>query len=190
MKRSTAVAVAALLAVPALLAPSAAAAGLPATGTSCADVADGSDELELGDGEPGVPEERQAVRQREARAAPDRCDRAAVPLHRRGRVDRRGDAAPELGLPGQVRVNPVARPVAVAAERGESVIDLDGMVALTGLVPAADLVALFEEAEELARQGELLIGPADDDVARLRRWFVEELTAQLLEGRPPEPFPG
>lgn len=79
--------------------------------------------------------------------------------------------------------------VALAAEQGASVIDLDGTAAITGLVPAADLVALFEQAEELARQGELLIGPADAAVARLRRWFVEELTAQLLDGRPPEPFP-
>lgn len=42
MKRSTTVAVVALLAGPALLAPSAAAAAVPAAATSCADVTDGS----------------------------------------------------------------------------------------------------------------------------------------------------
>ncbi len=78
--------------------------------------------------------------------------------------------------------------VALAAERGEVTIDLDGTASVSGLVPAADRVGLFEQAEELARQGELLIGPADEDVARLRRWFVEELTAQLLEHRPPQAF--
>ena len=78
--------------------------------------------------------------------------------------------------------------VAAAAERRETTIDLDGSVSLAGLVPAADLVGLFEQAEELARHGELLIGPAPDDVARLRRWFVSELTSQLLDNKPPEPF--
>ena len=78
--------------------------------------------------------------------------------------------------------------VAAAAERGETTIDLDGSVSIAGLVPAADLVGLFEQAEELARHGELLIGPAPDDVARLRRWFVSELASQLLDNTPPEPF--
>jgi hypothetical protein len=78
--------------------------------------------------------------------------------------------------------------VSAAAERGEAVIDLRGAVPVTGIAPSADLVGLFEQAEELARSGELLIGPADEDVARLRRWFVDELTAQLLEGHDPRPF--
>ena len=78
--------------------------------------------------------------------------------------------------------------VAATAERGETTIDLDGSVSLAELVPAADLVSLFEQAEALARHGELLIGPAPDDVARLRRWFVSELSSQLLDNNPPEPF--
>ena len=75
-----------------------------------------------------------------------------------------------------------------AAARGETTIDLTGRASPAGLVPSADLVALFEQAEELARAGELLIGAPDDDVARLRRWFVEEMTAQLLEERPARKF--
>ncbi|HUP87389.1 MAG TPA: ATP-binding protein [Acidimicrobiales bacterium] len=75
-----------------------------------------------------------------------------------------------------------------AAERGLTSVDLQGRMTVTSIVPAADLVALFEQAEELARAGELLIGPAEDDVARLRRWFVAEVTGQLLEGRSPQPF--
>jgi anti-sigma regulatory factor (Ser/Thr protein kinase) len=75
-----------------------------------------------------------------------------------------------------------------AAERGETTIDLTGAASLASLVPSADLVGLFEQAEELARSGELLIGAADEDVARLRRWFVEELSAQLLGERPARPF--
>jgi hypothetical protein len=75
-----------------------------------------------------------------------------------------------------------------AAERGETTIDLTGSASVASLVPSADLVGLFEQAEELARSGELLIGPPDEDVARLRRWFVEEMTAQLLGERPARPY--
>lgn len=78
--------------------------------------------------------------------------------------------------------------VAAAAERGETRIDLTGSLSPSAIVSSADLVSLFEQAEELAGQGELLIGPADADVARLRRWFVEELEAQLSDNRPPQPF--
>ena len=80
--------------------------------------------------------------------------------------------------------------VARAAERGETTIDLEGRSSAVVVGPAADLVSLFEQAEELARTGELLITPAEDDVRRLRRWFVDELTRQLLDGRPPGRYPG
>jgi anti-sigma regulatory factor (Ser/Thr protein kinase) len=78
--------------------------------------------------------------------------------------------------------------VMAAAERGESTIDLQRISEPGGVVPAADFVALFERAEELAGRGELLIGPADEGVYRLRRWFVSEMSRQLLEGQPPRPF--
>ena len=78
--------------------------------------------------------------------------------------------------------------VAAAAERGETAIDLEGTASISGLVPAADLVGLFEQAEELSARGELLIGPPPPDVAHLRRWFVEELSSQLLDNRAPRPY--
>ena len=78
--------------------------------------------------------------------------------------------------------------VASAAESGATAIDLDGSASVRQLVPAADLVGLFEQAEALAARGELLIGPAPAEVAQLRRWFVDELHAQLLDNRAPEPF--
>lgn len=80
--------------------------------------------------------------------------------------------------------------VAAAAERGETTIDLVGSASMAALAPSADRVQLFEEAEDLARRGELLIGPADADVARLRRWFVEELSSQLSDNTAPQAFSG
>ena len=82
-----------------------------------ANLRDRSHQLELGDRQPGVAEQRQPVRQGERRSGSDRRDRGAVPLHRRGRVDLRGDPTPQLRLPRQVRVDVAAGPVAVPARR-------------------------------------------------------------------------
>lgn len=78
--------------------------------------------------------------------------------------------------------------VAEAARRGEAVVDLAGDVEIAALAPAAELVALFEDAERLSDRGELLVGAADPDVRRLRRWFVSEMSRQLLQGEPAERF--
>jgi anti-sigma regulatory factor (Ser/Thr protein kinase) len=80
------------------------------------------------------------------------------------------------------------REVLAAQERGETHVDLVGMWDVAAVVPSADFVGLFERAEELAADGELLIRPADAEVYALRRWFVREMSRQLLEEEPPEPF--
>jgi anti-sigma regulatory factor (Ser/Thr protein kinase) len=80
------------------------------------------------------------------------------------------------------------REVLAALERGERELDLTGLWDAAAVVPSFDFVALFERAEELAADGELLIRPADAEVHALRRWFVEEMSRQLLDGLPPEPF--
>jgi anti-sigma regulatory factor (Ser/Thr protein kinase) len=80
------------------------------------------------------------------------------------------------------------REVLAAMDRGVDRVDLVGLWDLAAVVPSADFVGLFERAEELAERGELLIRPADAEVYALRRWFVREMSRQLLEGEPPEPF--
>jgi anti-sigma regulatory factor (Ser/Thr protein kinase) len=80
------------------------------------------------------------------------------------------------------------REVGVAAASGDDVIDLSGRYSPSVVVPAADYVDLFERAEELAGRDEMLIAPADPVVAKLRRWFIAEMSGQLLEKRPPQPF--
>ncbi len=80
------------------------------------------------------------------------------------------------------------REVLQAAAKGRTSIDLEGLSDPSALVPSAEFVALFERAEELAARGELLVGPAPEGVGRLRRWFVAEMSRQLVEGRPPAPF--
>jgi anti-sigma regulatory factor (Ser/Thr protein kinase) len=78
--------------------------------------------------------------------------------------------------------------VLAASRRGEDTVDLVGLWDAASVVPAADYVALFERAEELAERGELLIRPADPKVHRLRRWFVEEMSRQLLDREEARPF--
>ncbi|MEA3078135.1 MAG: hypothetical protein QOF60_3043 [Actinomycetota bacterium] len=80
------------------------------------------------------------------------------------------------------------REVGVAAVAGEVVIDLAGRYSPSVVGPAADYVDLFERAEDLAGRDEMLIAPADPVVAKLRRWFIAEMSGQLLEKRPPQPF--
>jgi anti-sigma regulatory factor (Ser/Thr protein kinase) len=75
-----------------------------------------------------------------------------------------------------------------ALARGDEIVDFHRLTDPSGLAPAAEFVDLFESAEELAARGELLVAPPDDTVRRLRRWFVAEMSRQLLEELPPEPF--
>ncbi len=80
------------------------------------------------------------------------------------------------------------REVMAAAERGVELVDLTGWSDPATIVPSADFVGLFEQAEDLAARGELLIGAAPAPVRHLRRWFVAEMSRQLLEGEPPARF--
>jgi anti-sigma regulatory factor (Ser/Thr protein kinase) len=74
-----------------------------------------------------------------------------------------------------------------AAEAGRTSIDLTGTGSASGLGPAQEFIGLLEDVERLATEGELLVSPPTPEVARLRRWFVEQMRAQV-EGRPATAF--
>jgi hypothetical protein len=75
--------------------------------------------------------------------------------------------------------------VARAQARGAETVDIDAMVP-PAVVPAArGYVDLLEEADEFCRSGELLVPPPSERVRSLRRWFVEQMATQLLDGAPP-----
>ncbi|HEX8862585.1 MAG TPA: ATP-binding protein [Actinomycetes bacterium] len=77
--------------------------------------------------------------------------------------------------------------VAAAAARGQATVDIE-LLAPPSIVPAArTYVGLLEEAEDLSRSGQLLTPPPPAYVSSLRRWFVDQLAAQLLEGASPLP---
>ncbi|HTF60912.1 MAG TPA: ATP-binding protein, partial [Actinomycetes bacterium] len=52
---------------------------------------------------------------------------------------------------------------------------------------ARSYLALLEQADELCRTGLLLTPEPPPHVKALRRWFVEQMAAQLLDGHPPTP---
>jgi hypothetical protein len=78
-------------------------------------------------------------------------------------------------------------PVAAAAARGESTVDLDARLTPASIPAARAYVELLERADELCRAGEMLTPPPSEEVRLLRRWFVEQLTAQLLHHASPTP---
>ena len=81
------------------------------------------------------------------------------------------------------------RTVEEAMARGETVVDLEARMPESSVAASERYVDLLEEAEEFARTGVLLAEPADGPVARLRRWFAEEMAWQISEGGTPRPAP-
>jgi len=77
--------------------------------------------------------------------------------------------------------------VAAAQARGEAAVDLQAQAPVEAVPLARAHVALLDEADEYCRTGALLTTPPDPRVTALRHWFVEQVAAQLLDGRPPVP---
>jgi hypothetical protein len=75
--------------------------------------------------------------------------------------------------------------VAAAQARGDQTVDLVTRSTPAGVVAARSYLDLLEQADELCRTGVLLTPLPPARVRALRRWFVEELGAQLLDGAPP-----
>jgi hypothetical protein len=71
---------------------------------------------------------------------------------------------------------------------GARTVDLVADYAPGSLTAASERITLLEEVEELRRQGMLLGAPPDPEVTELRRWFLDEMRAQIGDGRVPRPF--
>ena len=69
--------------------------------------------------------------------------------------------------------------VAAAQARGDATVDLEARVPPAAAGAALDYLELLERADELCRDGVLLIPEPPAEVKALRRWFVEEMVAQL-----------
>jgi hypothetical protein len=69
--------------------------------------------------------------------------------------------------------------VAAARARGEPTVDLAATVPPSAAGAALGYLELLERADELCRAGVLLTPEPPPEVKTLRRWFVEQLVAQL-----------
>jgi anti-sigma regulatory factor (Ser/Thr protein kinase) len=72
--------------------------------------------------------------------------------------------------------------VAAALARGEHTVELETTASPDSVGPAWTYLELLEQADELCRTGVLLTPEPPAHVKALRRWFVEQLAAQLLDG--------
>jgi anti-sigma regulatory factor (Ser/Thr protein kinase) len=79
--------------------------------------------------------------------------------------------------------------VAAARARGGRTVELETTVPPAAAAGARSYLALLEQADELCRSGLLLTSEPPAHVRSLRRWFVEEMAAQLLHGASPSPPP-
>lgn len=77
-----------------------------------------------------------------------------------------------------------------AQRRGGDHVDLELPVPVDGVDAVQELVALFDRADALCREGVLLTLPASPDLVELRRWTADEITRQVRLGAAPTPFPG
>jgi anti-sigma regulatory factor (Ser/Thr protein kinase) len=77
--------------------------------------------------------------------------------------------------------------VAVAQARGQRTVELETTLPPAAAAGGRSYLALLEQADELCRSGLLLTPEPPAHVRSLRRWFVEEMAAQLLDGASPTP---
>jgi len=69
--------------------------------------------------------------------------------------------------------------VAAAQARGQRTVDLETTASPSAAAAALGYLELLERADELCRRGVLLTSEPSAEVKALRRWFVEEMVAQL-----------
>jgi anti-sigma regulatory factor (Ser/Thr protein kinase) len=79
--------------------------------------------------------------------------------------------------------------VAAAKARGQPTVDLQTSAPPAAAVAAQSYLDLLERADELCRAGLLLTPEPPAAVRQLRRWFVEQMVAQLRDGAAPTPPP-
>jgi anti-sigma regulatory factor (Ser/Thr protein kinase) len=72
--------------------------------------------------------------------------------------------------------------VAAAQDRGEATVELETTASPGSAGAAWTYLELLERADELCRSGVLLTPEPPAQVKALRRWFVEQMAAQLLDG--------
>jgi anti-sigma regulatory factor (Ser/Thr protein kinase) len=77
--------------------------------------------------------------------------------------------------------------VAAAQARGEATVELESAASAAAVSGARSYLELLEQADQLCRDGLLLTPEPSAPVRALRRWFVDQMAAQVLGGTDPVP---
>ena len=77
--------------------------------------------------------------------------------------------------------------VAAAQAAGQPFVELETTATAAAATGARGYLELLEHADELCRAGVLLTPEPSPQVRALRRWFVDQLAAQVLDGAAPSP---
>jgi anti-sigma regulatory factor (Ser/Thr protein kinase) len=80
--------------------------------------------------------------------------------------------------------------VAVAKAAGRPTVELATTATAAAVAAAHGYLALLEQADDLCRAGVLLTPEPSPAVQALRRWFVDQMAAQVLHNATPTPPPG
>jgi hypothetical protein len=80
--------------------------------------------------------------------------------------------------------------VEAARSAGQTHVDIETAYRRADVPSARAYLDTVEEADVLVERGVIFVPSPGDDVARLRRWFTEEMCGQVQQGRPPIPFEG
>jgi anti-sigma regulatory factor (Ser/Thr protein kinase) len=75
--------------------------------------------------------------------------------------------------------------VAAAQSRGQRTVELETTATPAAVGAARSYLGLLDQTDELCRTGVLLTPPPPAHVRALRRWFVEQMAAQVLDGAEP-----
>jgi hypothetical protein len=78
--------------------------------------------------------------------------------------------------------------IEAARAEGRSHVDIVGSYRRSDVPAALAYLETVEEADELVRRGIIFVPNPGEGVARIRRWFTEEMYGQVHEGREPTPF--
>ena len=77
--------------------------------------------------------------------------------------------------------------VAAARAHGEATVELESAASAADVSGARSYLELLEQADQLCRDGLLLTPEPSAQVRALRRWFVDQMAAQVLDGTDPTP---
>lgn len=76
----------------------------------------------------------------------------------------------------------------LARQTGRATVDLDRHLPVEVVLDIERLVAMLDEADSFCRSGHLLTLVTPPEGIAYRRWFLDEITEQIRDGRTPRPW--